>query len=157
MTNKKDFTERRKRDRSKTMDGAYAVIKADYYIVGPILDISEDGLTFRYLGKSGQIQESVEVDIFFSGMGFYIQNVTSKTISDFRIDKKAPNRSLTIRQCGIQFCELTNDQATQIDNFILDYANRRLTKDRRKLPSLQYSGSERRKGVERRKKIESPF
>ena len=151
MIDKKDFTERRKSDRFKVRDGAFAAIKPDNYIVGPIQDINRDGLAFRYLGKSGQIRESIEVDIFFSGMGFYLQNVRSKTISDFRIDKSAANSSVTMRRCAVQFWELTNNQTSQIDSLIQNFTDRRSPKDRRKLPFLQYSGSERRKGVERRK------
>jgi hypothetical protein len=157
MKDKKDFIERRRSDRFKIMDGAFAAIKSDDYIVGPIQNISKDGLTFRYLGKSGQIQTLIEADIFFSGMGFYIENLKLKCISDFRIDKKASNSSLSIRQCGMQFRELTNNQTSQINNFIQEFAERRLAEDRRGFSSSQYMGPERRKGVERRKMIDRPF
>ena len=157
MTDKNDFIERRKIDRFKIMDGAFAAVKSDHYIVGPIQNISEDGLTLRYFGKSGQMQDLIEIDIFFCGMGFYLQNVRSKTISDFRMDKKVPDSSLTIRQCSVQFCELTDNQIYLIHNFIQNFATRRSDKDRRKLPGHPYGGLERRKGVERRKMMESPF
>jgi len=157
MTDKKDFIERRKKDRFKTRDAAFAAIKSDHYLVGPIQNISENGLSFRYLGKSGQIQESVKVDIFSSGTDFYIEDVKSKIIWDFRIDNIASNSFLTVRQCGMQFRELTIWQTSQINDFIKNYADRRSAEGRRKLPTLQYSGPERRKGVERRKMIESPL
>ena len=145
MIDKKDIIERRKQDRFKVGDGAFAAIKSDDYVVGPIQNISRGGMAFSYIGKEGQLHESLEVDIFFCGKGFYLQNVKSKTISDFNVDKKASINSLTIRQCRMQFYELTNTQISNIDNFILSYADKLSANDLNKFTSLQYRGPERRK------------
>jgi hypothetical protein len=151
MTNSNEFIERRKWTRFKVREGAFVAIKSDHYVVGPIHDISKNGFGFRYIGKKGQIHGPLEVDIFFCGHGFYLQKVKAETISDFKIDKKVPSSYSAVRYCSAQFCELTNDQISNLENFIKNFANRRSGEDRRKLPHTQYSGPERRKGVDRRK------
>ncbi len=150
MMNRNNFIERRKQDRFKVRDGAFASVKSDEDKTGPIRDISRDGFAFRYIGKEGEIYGPLEVDIFYAGSGLYVQKVRSKTISDFKIDKKAPSSSLAIRQCCVQFCELTDDQISSLDNFIQKYVDRRSDKDRRQFSDPSFSGSERRSGIERR-------
>ena len=145
MIDKNDSIERRKQARFNVRDGAFAAVKSDDYVVGPIQNISRGGLAFRYIGKAGQLHESLEVDIFFCGKGLYLQDVKSKTISDFNLDKKAPVNSLTIKQCGMQFRELTNTQISSIDNFILSYADELSENDLKEFAPLPYSGPDRRK------------
>jgi hypothetical protein len=150
MMNRKNFIERRKQDRFKVRDGAFASIKSDHDKVGPIRDINRDGFAFMYIGKEDQISGPLEVDIFYSGSGLYMQKVKSKTISDFKIDKKAPSSSLAIRQCCVQFCELAEDQISHLEDFIQKYVDRRSDKDRRQFSDPNFSGPERRSGIERR-------
>jgi len=144
------FIDRRKQDRFKVRSGAFVSVKSDHEKIGPIRDISRGGFAFRYLGEEGQIYGPLEVDIFYAGSGRYVQNIKSKTISDFKTDKNLPSSSLAIRQCCVQFCELTDDQVSYIDNFIQKYVDRRSDKDRRQFSDPSYSGPERRTGIERR-------
>jgi len=143
--------ERRRQNRLRVKDGSFAAIISDNYIIGPIQNISSDGFAFRYIGKGGQIQGSLEVDIFYCGMGFYLVKLPSKAIFDFTIDKKASDISVTIRHCGVQFGELTNDHIFHLEKFIQKYEDRRYDKDRRILNVPLYTGPERRKGLEGRK------
>ncbi len=151
MKNRKNFIEKRKRDRFKVRGGAFTSIKSEYDDkTGPIQDISIDGFATRYIGKKGQIYGLLEVDIFYSGSGLYVQKVKSKTISDFKIDKKAPGSFLAIRQCCVQFCELADDQSSLLENFIQKYVDRRSGKDRRQPFDSGSSDYEGRSEVERR-------
>ncbi len=151
MMNRKKFIERRKQDRFKVRDDAFVSIKSDHCAkIGSIRDINRDGFAFMYIGKENQIYGPLEVDIFYSGSGVYVQKLKSKTISDFKIDKKAPSSSLAIRQCCMQFCEPTDDQISHLENFIQKYLDRRSDKDRRQFSDPSYSGPERRNGIERR-------
>jgi hypothetical protein len=149
MMNSKNFIERRKRDRFKVRSGAFVSIKSDKDKIGTIRDISRDGFAFRYIGEEGEIYGLLEVDIFY-GSDLYVQKVKSKTISDFKTDKKAFSSSLAIRQCCVQFCELTDNQISLLDNFIQEYVDRRSGKDRRQFDDPGYSDSEIRSGYERR-------
>ncbi len=150
MVDRKDFIERRKQNRFKVRDDAFVSIKSDKDKIGPIRDISGDGFAFSYIGKKGEIYGRLEVDIFYSGSGIYVQKLKAKTISDFKIDKKAPSSFLAIRQCCVQFCELTDDQVSSLDNFIQKYVDKRSDKNRRQLDDSCFSGAERRFGIERR-------
>jgi len=60
--------EKRKQNRFRVMDGAFVTKSVDRNIVGPIQNISSGGLAFKYIGRRGQIHESIEVDIFYIGM-----------------------------------------------------------------------------------------
>jgi len=144
------FIEKRKRDRFKVRSGAFVSIKSDTDTIGPIRDISRDGFAFRYIGKEGEICGPLEVDIFYAGSGLYVQKVQSKTISDFKTDKKASSGSLAIRQCCAQFFELTDNQISLLDYFIRQCVDRRSDKDRRQLDDPSFSDLERRIRIERR-------
>lgn len=145
------FIERRKQDRFEVREGAFVSVKGEHYIIGPIHDISRGGVGFMYVGKEDKVQGSPEVDIFFSGGGLYLQNVKAEIISNFRIDKKVPNSSPAIRQCGMRFSALTVEQADRLDDFIREYLEWRFGVERRKHRSNGYEGPERRKGGDRRK------
>ena len=144
------FIERRKQVRFKVRGGAFASIKSDKDKTGPIRDISGDGFAFSYIGEEGEIYGPLEVDIFYAGSGIYVQKLKAKTISDFKTDKKASSSSLAIRQCCAQFCELTDNQISLLDNFIQKYVDRRSDKDRRQFGDPNFSGPERRSGIDRR-------
>ncbi len=149
--NRKNFIEKRKRDRFKIRGGAFASIKSEYDDkIGPIQDISIDGFATRYIGKEGQICGPLEVDILYSGSGLYVQKIKSKTITDFTTEDTSLHCSLEIRQCGVQFCELADDQISQLNNFIQKYVDRRSGKNRRQLGDSSSSGHESRSGTERR-------
>jgi len=150
MPNMKEPVERREHNRFKVRTGAFAALTS-YNIVGPIQNISKGGLVFRYISEGEQIPKSLEVDIFIGGKGFHIQKIPSKRISDFNIIKKSLYSSLKIKQCGVQFGELTNSQISQLENFIQSYGEKRSGKDRRQSDASQYIGPQRRNGIERRK------
>ena len=78
MINMKERIERRKHNRFKVRTGAFAAVTFDHNIVGPIDNISRGGLAFRYISEKEQIPEALEIDIFISGKGFYMQKIPSK-------------------------------------------------------------------------------
>lgn len=96
------------------------------------------------------MSKSLEVDIYIGGKGFCIKKIPSKKISDFNIDKKGLQGTLKIRQCGVQFCELTDDQISNLDDFMQQSVDRRSGKDRRQFDDPGYSGDERRTWIDRR-------
>ncbi len=151
MMNRKNYIEKRKQDRFKVEDGSFVSIKSDHCKkIGPIRDMSRDGLAFMYIGKEDQIYGPLEVDISYSGSGLYVQKIKSKVVADFKIDKKLLSNSLAIRQCCVQFCELAEDQISHLEDFIQKYVDRRSDKDRRQFSDPNFSGPESRSGIERR-------
>jgi hypothetical protein len=53
---------------------------------------------------------------------FYLEKVSVKTILDFKIPDKSASSSITMRRCGLQFEDLTHDQASQLEFFVENYS-----------------------------------
>ena len=140
MTNKKEVVERRKHERLKVKSGAIAMIRPlpakqehskDMSIDGnalvakakycQIINISKDGLAFRYIDKNGELNEPFELDLLFiqdSICFTYLKNVPLKT---FWISHSASKTSFsklkTIEQC-VQFGKMMPNQISQLDRFL---------------------------------------
>jgi hypothetical protein len=66
------------------------------------------------------MEDSPEIDIFISGTRLHLARVPAKTI----YDTKVVNHDYTFspfverRRCGVQFGELTEEQAAQLGHFL---------------------------------------
>lgn len=123
MFSSNDLTDRRKFKRYLAKERAFAVIGPDFKKFGQIIDISRDGLSFRYIVEGigdHSLVNSFEVDIFFSGENFYLDRVTLIPISDCAERKGFSVRSKMRRQC-LQFDELLPNQVPQLEYFIKNY------------------------------------
>jgi len=142
--------EPRKHKRFDVKDGAYSVLSYQPTVMGQIINLSMDGLAVTYKGK--RLKESNEVDLFISDAGFYIDQIPVKTISDHKLVSKFLFSSKTAWQRSLQFGDLTNDQKSQLKEFLQLYTSmvERSAKERRQLGDPQYSGPERRSGSDRR-------
>ena len=118
MKNTKKLIERRICKRFQVQEGAYVWIRNNSSKLGQIKNISRDGLAFMYIANGEQLHGSFEVNIFFVGHGFYLKDVPSTKISDFRVKSKLPFSPIIIRQIGVQFEELQPSQLSKLDVFI---------------------------------------
>ena len=109
-------TERRKFTRFLAQDTAFAVLRPHFTKLGKIKDISEGGLAFDYIAYAGQKEDSSGIDIFLSGNGFYLGRIPCKTKYDIKISERyqASTDHMEMRRCGLQFGELTEEQAAQL-------------------------------------------
>jgi hypothetical protein len=113
-------TEKRKFERYLAQDLAFAVFRPRFVKLGKITDISRGGLAFEYVTTEGEIEDSSEIDIFMSGARFHMTRVPAKTI----YDSKMVSHDYTFapfverRRCGVQFGELTEEQAMQLEDFL---------------------------------------
>jgi hypothetical protein len=89
--------------------------------VGPVIDISRGGLSFRYVDGKETTNESY-LHIFLTEANFYLEKLPIKTILDFKIPDKSASSSNTMRRCGLQFEDLTHDQASQLKFFVENYS-----------------------------------
>jgi len=121
MKSKKISSERRSHDRFQVQDGAYAVLRPQFTQLGPIIDINQEGLAFRYPVIGGVTSGSSELDIFLMGDGFYLEKVPFKAISDRKIAKKKTNGSVPMRRCGVKFGELRPSQFSQLEHFMQNH------------------------------------
>ncbi len=91
--------------------------------LGRINSISMGGLVFRYIESQAQSNESSVLDILFSDCGFYLENVSFKTISDIELSEDVPIDSVKMRQLRVQFKKITPKQKIQLDYFIRNHGS----------------------------------
>lgn len=100
---------------------AFAVIKSKPIKMGQIIDISKEGLAFHYIDRQGKSSNLFKMDILFAQEGFYLDRLLFKPVFDIEIDTDIPLNSFTLRKCGVQFGELSQQQRSQLEYFICNY------------------------------------
>ena len=126
MTNKKEFTERREHERFKVKNGAIAMIRplnalSTTQKYCQIINISKDGLAFRYIDKNGEFNEPFELDLLFiqdSICFTYLKNVPLKTVWVSHEPSKTSSSHLKTKQLGVQFGKMMPNQISQLDRFL---------------------------------------
>ena len=152
MPNAKKMIEQRKHKRFCVQNGTYAMLKYKPAMMGQITNMSKDGLAIRYIDGEQQLSDSDVLDIFMTDSSFYIEKLPVKTISDHKIAGKFLSGSKKIWQRRMQFGELTDDQRSQMDEFINLYTSmmQRSEEDRRQSHDPEYTEPDRRNGIDRR-------
>lgn len=102
-------------------DYAYVVLKPSSTKMCQVVDISRRGLSFRYRDTGQEETESTEMDIFLAGEDFYLDKVPFETISEYDIDIELSDQALTMKQCSVEFGELTREQMERLDILIEKY------------------------------------
>ena len=140
MTNKKEFIECRKHERFKVKTGAIAMIRplpakqeqtknmnvdGNAFVARAkycqIINISRDGLAFRYIDRNGESDEPFELDVLFiqdSICFTYLKNVPFKIVWNNPAASKNPSSNLKTNLLGIKFGEMMPNQISQLDRFI---------------------------------------
>ena len=112
-------------------------------------------MTFRYFPGEEQANKSVELDILFADIRFYLENLPFNIIADLDINNEFPYSSLKRKQLRVQFGELDFLQTSQLDYFIQNCTmDRRSGQERRQFDDPEYDDPERRNGIERRKSLQ---
>ena len=118
MTKRK---ERRKRKRFQVPKGVFVGVGPHFTKVGQLIDLSTDGLAFRYVGNSKPSSGSY-ADICMLEGDLFLAELPIKIVSDVEIVEKAPWGSVTARRCCVKFRKLTLRQKAELERFIEDYA-----------------------------------
>lgn len=126
MVTEANFTERREHKRYRVKEGAFIVNCGKS---GLITDISEGGLTFRYVDRKRWSDEPCELDIVFDADDFYLDRVPCKTVSDLDASSALPDNAKVIKRHSIQFGELTPSQKTLLAYFIENHTDGELLPD----------------------------
>jgi hypothetical protein len=123
MGGKRVETERRKFMRFLAQGTAFAVLRPHFTKLGKIKDISEGGLAFEYIAYERQKENSSGIDIFLSDNGFYLGRIPCKIRYDIKIAERYQTSTDRIerRRCGLQFGELTEEQAAQLKFFLKNH------------------------------------
>lgn len=139
--------ERRSEKRYAAKDGAigafFPVTSSDSFLVGQIVDISRGGLSLRYFTNGQGNNPPPRLDIFGSSRPLiYIGNVPGEIVYDHEV-VNVPGSNFKIKQCGVQFGKLSKSQLSNLNYFMQNYASE-------PAGDMDYSGVERREGLEQR-------
>jgi hypothetical protein len=121
MVDQKETVERRKNKRYKAIEGAYAAICPNSQKLGQIIDISKGGICFKYIDTSNNDQNSgtqQEDSIFLSSMGYYVGDLSFKTVADYQITNTPSFSSMEVRKRHVQFTNLNFQQLFDLDFFL---------------------------------------
>ena len=131
MTETGGFAERRQHKRFRVHEGAFAILRPRYDILGQVIDIvgqivnvSRGGLMFRYITSEYHSHEPFQLDIVVAGDDFRLDGIPFKTASDTDMGDPLSLSSVAMRRQGVQFGALTDDQGVQLEYFIGNYATR---------------------------------
>lgn len=106
-------------------ENAFVGVGPHFSRVGPLTDITMDGLTFRYKARKEQ-RDGLSLDIFLTDRDFYLSYVPFRTVSDV-ITQESPSDSATTRQCTVQFGNLTSNQMARLQDLIQSYTSGRIS------------------------------
>jgi hypothetical protein len=116
QSREKIAVERRRRKRYRIREGALVFVGR---IPAEITDISQDGLGLRFPALEKLRGRELSLDIFFSEQGFYLPAVPGTLVSDIEFSSTAAFSSVRVRRFGIRFGDLSPEQASRLQEFIL--------------------------------------
>jgi hypothetical protein len=108
--------ERRKFTRFTPKDGTMAV---NSHALGPVVDISMGGLSFRYTDDKKEDPMTDLFGIFLGSDNILIDRIQSQIVSDKVTTQGTSFLQTRSRQRSIQFVRLTTDQQKDLESFIL--------------------------------------
>jgi len=114
--------EKRRYKRYLPPEGTVALVGEPLTILGTIMDLSESGLSFRYIQKRRQPFELSQLDILYTDKLIYIDHIPFRAVSDIEIPCITSSRLFRLRRCGIQFKDLTERQTYLLKNLIRNHA-----------------------------------
>ena len=116
--------ERRKHQRVKVQENAYAIINPGPVRLVPILDISLEGVGVYVNDGDQWLNEASKLEIMMADCSFYLENVPFKYISDAKAFPAHPSNLLDGRRCNLKFGTLTAGQKSELKYFIRNYGQR---------------------------------
>ena len=120
MKSGKGFIERRKNRRFRANEGTFVSPRKSGQKFWQIIDISKNGLSFRYIPYREDLNRSSELDILTHDTLFSLEKVPFKSVSDSRIVDESSS-IYPLRRHGVQFGMLTPSQISQLDCFIQNH------------------------------------
>lgn len=117
MESRIQYSPAREKQRFKAVDRALVLIdRGPESLPYHIMDISEGGLSFRYLGQKLKRGDVKEVSLFHNHE-LIAEELPIKAVSDYRL-KDTP---VPVRRGSVQFDTLTDEQQHQLRSFIRLY------------------------------------
>lgn len=112
------MTDRRRHPRFQVQQQAFVAVTGDeiglpYHLV----DISEGGMSFRYINTTALPLTDSQIDIFMNG-DLCIGRLPITVVDDRRLESDL----MPTRHCGVRFGELTAVQQVQLQTFLSSQA-----------------------------------
>jgi hypothetical protein len=114
-------SDRRRKNRYRVRQGAFAALANDSQRVGQIKDISLVGLSFRYIDSREKTGYRGVLKILLAGEGLFMDNLPFKPVRDVAIENSSAFSSVKMRQMHVAFGELSPRQLSLLDEFILNH------------------------------------
>jgi len=118
MNNEPQTTEKRQHSRHIFKDIAYAIVNTDNTLVGHLIDISEGGMAFSYVGSHLIEKNEITVDIFLYYLDLHLENIPVSIISNFYIQADSPASRVPMMRCGTSFNHLSAKQKKHLQCII---------------------------------------
>jgi hypothetical protein len=112
--------ERRSRKRFPAKEDCLIILRDEPIRPWQVLDISEEGLAFRYIGGAEDAQSISQLDILTRNTALCIEKIPFQVISDLEMTGPGPG-SYSFRRCSGRFGQLTPEQIGQMGTLIKAY------------------------------------
>jgi hypothetical protein len=112
-----DFSERRKNKRYRVQKGVLVAPNARVRKLWQVLDIGMGGLAFRYVGNTGELKTSSELDIVTGDTRFLLEQIPFKSTSDLEMSDDSTS-SRKLRRRGVRFGDMNDTQVRQLEYLI---------------------------------------
>jgi hypothetical protein len=106
------FKDRRKHERFRVKNLSCMIITPILVLSYEVLDISNSGLAFSYVGWEKWPAKWIRLDIIDEK--FYLKDIPFKIIKDVQLDEK----SKTLSRCSIKFSALKDNQKAMLMQYI---------------------------------------
>ena len=118
---RRQLADRRRKKRYQVKEGTYAALINANNKLGQIKDISLVELSFRYIDSNEQNHPESELKSILARSGLIMDDLPYEPVSDFEVDDEYTFSSVKMRQMHLAFGELTPQQLSQLDLFILNH------------------------------------
>jgi len=110
--------DRRKHTRYKSRGLGFVAMHNDHaHILGQLLDISQNGISLRYLADNNipeNLKQSCKLDVFSSDQKIALENVPSELIYDSEVEAG----NIATKRCALQFKDLSEDQQHSLGQYL---------------------------------------
>ena len=110
----------RKHKRFPVKEGTHAVLHDHERRIGPVIDISRSGLSFRYFDdvRGRKDSGSAKLEIACTDEGFYLRLIPVSTVYDKLEPYDVPSGTMINRRCGVKFEKLSDYQLSLVKYFV---------------------------------------
>ena len=106
------FKERRRYGRHKVKNRSTVLTSPTIVLSYNVLDVSDTGLSFTYIGWEKWPQEGIKIDIL--DREYFLYNIPVHIINDAQLNEK----SKSLRRCSVEFGLLNEDQKYNLRRYI---------------------------------------